>query len=128
MQGMIPMSADALRAYLRALRDGRDMTQEQVAQAIGMVYRSYVDWELGTTKELKATFLIRIIQLLHGSWEHAQKLAKPNATVEQARDLALDALANDITSKEELDALIAEWHQDKQLRKTVRKARHRRKD
>lgn len=125
MQGMLPMSADALRAYLRTLRDGRDLTQEQVAQAIGLAYRSYVDWELGTTKELKGTFLIRIVQLLRGSWDHAQRLAKPSATIEQARDMALDALASDITSKEDLDALIAEWHQNKQLRKTVRKSRKR---
>jgi transcriptional regulator with XRE-family HTH domain len=89
------MSAVALRAYIRTLRDLRGITQKQVAQAIGLPYRTYVDWEGGSTAELRGSPLVRAIDFLKGSWDDVRQLVREDVTEAQGRQLATDVLTQE---------------------------------
>lgn len=58
------MTGDALRGFVIRLRDGRGVSQDKLADAIGMPRRTYIAWETGEIKDLKAPPLLKILQEL----------------------------------------------------------------
>ena len=80
------MPADGIRGYLRTLREGRKFKQKDFGPQIGMSERAYIDWELGTTGDMKSEFLLRALSLLGATWEDVQQLA--GATYEKGSELA----------------------------------------
>jgi transcriptional regulator with XRE-family HTH domain len=77
------MSADALRAYIRTLRDGRKYTQERFAQSIGIGYRTLVDYELGETKSLRDSALVKAVGVLGASWDDVTDLVETELGAEE---------------------------------------------
>ena len=88
------VTADALRSYVRTLRKGRKVSQPKLAEAIGMALRTYKDWELGTTVNIDAPYLIRAVQFLGGSLEQLANLPG-TATAEDGARLAEQWLSRD---------------------------------
>ena len=80
-------SADALRAYSRTLRQGRKITQPDLADAIGMNLRTYKSWEMGDTKDIKTPYLLRAVRVLCGSFEQVANI-QDAATAEEGAALA----------------------------------------
>jgi hypothetical protein len=52
-----------------------------------MALRSYKDWELGNVSDIKAPYLLRAVQFLHGSYEQIADLSD-EATAEDGETLA----------------------------------------
>ena len=86
-------SVDGVRGYIRALREGRSVTQGAAAQAAGLSLRSYTDWELGRTDEIKTGPLMRLLSTLEGSAEHIRRLIEGRARVAEGEELARQQLA-----------------------------------
>lgn len=63
--GVSPVSADAMRAYIRLVRTELGYTQEGFARAIGSPYPTYRDYESGETKDLKANAFARAVDILN---------------------------------------------------------------
>lgn len=82
--------SDAIRAYIAALRLGQGYSQDVLADAIGMARRTYIAWETGETKDIKAPPIIRAIKFLGGAFGHLAEL--DNATEEEAGQKARDWL------------------------------------
>lgn len=78
--------SDALRAYIATLRSRRGLSQDALADAIGMGRRTYIAWETGETKDIKTPLVIRAIKVLNGAFEHLGLL--DNATEEDGRRIA----------------------------------------
>lgn len=82
-------ASDAVRVYIRTLRDAQEISQDTVADAIRMARRTYTAWEAGTEiKDIKAPALIRAIKFLDGAFDHLEELE--NATDDRAEQLARD--------------------------------------
>lgn len=60
------VSGEAIRGYIRRLRQERDISQPKLASAIDMALRTYKDWETGNTKSLDAAYFLRIMRELLG--------------------------------------------------------------
>lgn len=82
------MSADAMRAYISVLRKGRGLSQDALAESIGMNPRTYLAWETGKIQDIKAPFLLKAVEVLRGSADHLVRLADDNLGVSEGRDLA----------------------------------------
>lgn len=67
---LVTTDSDAIRAYISTLRAGRSLSQDDVAAAMGLARRTYIEWETGGTSDLKAPPLVRAIQFLQGRFEH----------------------------------------------------------
>jgi transcriptional regulator with XRE-family HTH domain len=65
----VPVTADALRGYIKTLRQHREMSQDKLAKAMGWSRRAYIDWETGATRDIKAPQLVRGLLVLNGSFE-----------------------------------------------------------
>lgn len=78
--------SDAIRAYVARLRSGSGLSQEALAETIGMARRTYIEWETGATKDIKAPALIRAIKALGGAFTHLGLL--DDATEEKGRQIA----------------------------------------
>jgi transcriptional regulator with XRE-family HTH domain len=85
------VQGDGVRGYIRALRDGRGVTQGQLALAIGLKERAYSLWETGKTEEIKATLLLRALRVLRGSFQFLGLLE--DASTEEGERLARSWLA-----------------------------------
>ncbi|KAB8140739.1 helix-turn-helix transcriptional regulator [Chloroflexia bacterium SDU3-3] len=83
--------SDALRLYLITLRSRQNISQDKVADTIGMARRTYKAWELGETKDIKVPWAVRAIKFLGGSLEHLGIL--DTVSEEEGEKLALDWLA-----------------------------------
>jgi transcriptional regulator with XRE-family HTH domain len=81
------MSADALRSYVRTLRQLRNISQPDVADAIGMALRTYKSWEVGETRDIKTPYLLRAVRFLRGSFDQVATIPD-SATVEDGAILA----------------------------------------
>lgn len=81
-------SGDGLRAYLRRLREGRDITQDVLADAMGFSRRALIDWELGETRSIKEKQLIRAMKYLGASIEDIDYLIDSDATTEEGIERA----------------------------------------
>lgn len=88
------MSSDALRSYIRTLRQERKVSQGALAERIGVAPRTYKAWETGGTKDIKAPFLVRAIRYLRGSFDQVAEISD-NATSEEGAQMALDWLKQD---------------------------------
>lgn len=82
------MSADAMRSYITALRKGRGLSQDALAERIGMNPRTYLAWETGKIQDIKAPFLLKAVEVLRGSADHLVRLADDRLGPEDGRDLA----------------------------------------
>ena len=80
-------ASDAVRVYIRTLRDVQEISQDTVADAIRMARRTYTAWEAGTEiKDIKAPALIRAIKFLGGAFNHLEALE--DASDAQAEQIA----------------------------------------
>lgn len=86
------VSADALRGYITTLRNGRNFTQQQLADAIRMAKRTYISWETGHTKDIKTPYLLRALKVLNGSVDQVAELVD-SSTKADGEGLAKDWLA-----------------------------------
>lgn len=85
----------AMRAYLHTLREGRNMTQDEVAEGIEFTTRTYSSWEAGETQSIKEPYFLRAVLFLGGTLGHAKLLTSKNPPTEvQARKMAQDVLDN----------------------------------
>lgn len=82
------MSVDAVRAYLTTLRTEQGYTQEAVAEAAGLTRLSWVSYETGATKDIRAGTMLTVLRLLRGSFDHLRELAREDATPEDGAALA----------------------------------------
>lgn len=79
---------DALRVYMRVLRKGRDKTQAEFADAIGLSLRAYTDWERGRTRTVKDNVLSRMVDVLGAKPEHITALLEGSVSLDRAREMA----------------------------------------
>jgi transcriptional regulator with XRE-family HTH domain len=82
--------SDVIRAYIVALRTEQRVSQESVANAIGMAKRTYQAWENRQTKDIKIPLAIRAVRFLGGSLEHLEEIDQ--ATEAEAERTARDWL------------------------------------
>jgi transcriptional regulator with XRE-family HTH domain len=82
--------SDVIRAYIVALRTEQRISQESVANAIGMAKRTYQAWENRQTKDIKIPLAIRAVRFLGGSLEHLEEIDQ--ATEAEAERTARDWL------------------------------------
>lgn len=80
--------AHAIRGYILRLRGARDVTHEELAEAIGLSRRAYFDWANGTTPDLKASSMCAAFRYLGGSFDHLRDLARPTATHADGAEMA----------------------------------------
>jgi transcriptional regulator with XRE-family HTH domain len=78
--------SEAIRAYIMRLRTGQGISQDSLADDIGMPRRTYIAWETGETKDIKAPALIRAIKVLGGAFTHLGLL--DDAPEERGRQIA----------------------------------------
>jgi transcriptional regulator with XRE-family HTH domain len=81
-------SMDALRAYIREIRIGRKVTQDELAEAMGLSRRTLIDWEMGRTEEVKSVPLFRAISYLGASAGDVHYLALAGSNAEEGRKMA----------------------------------------
>lgn len=134
--GEIMSTTKALRAYIVQLRNLRGITQEELADAMGMARRSYLAYERGETEDIKSGPLGLAFRKLRAPFSVLRDLSAPMATEETGRRLAEDrvkaeqeleeteALLQTITP-EELDALLAE--RERELEEELTRMRDRRR-
>lgn len=103
-------TAEAIRAYIVELRRERHVTIDALADAIDMPRRTYIEWEQGRTKDIKAPFVIRAIRFLHGSIAHLEQLDK--LTAAEASELARRAAAMSDTELDEAIAILERLRDD----------------
>jgi transcriptional regulator with XRE-family HTH domain len=68
------MTGDAIRGYVVKLREHSGLSQDKFADRIGMPQRTYLAWETGETKDIKAPYLIKALQVLGAPFEHLGRL------------------------------------------------------
>lgn len=94
------MGNDGLRGYVRTLREGRlradterpsRFAQTAFGEAIGLHWRTYLDWETGRSKSIKTGVLLKVLALLDVPWDDAARLA--DASYEEGVVLATQRLA-----------------------------------
>jgi transcriptional regulator with XRE-family HTH domain len=61
-------------AYLREIRETKEIKQVQVAKRIGMSTRQYSRWETGSTERPDVEKLFRVADFLGASFEHVGRL------------------------------------------------------
>lgn len=81
------VSAEAIRGYVRTLRQERKISQPKLAQAIKMALRTYKDWELGVTAKIDASYVLRAVRFLNGSFDQLADL-EDDATQKDGEALA----------------------------------------
>jgi transcriptional regulator with XRE-family HTH domain len=79
---------DPLRAYVRELRSLAGLTQQEVADRLGLTRRAYVLWETARTNDIKLGHARALIRLLGGSMQHLDMLDEMSA--DEARNLAIE--------------------------------------
>lgn len=126
----------AVAAYLDALRtnrltkDGRKYTQKRLADALGIYLHRKIDQSTISRamsgEDIPAgDMMAALLDILGGRLEDvAYLLKKKHATDADGRQRAIEALAADIPSENELERLIADWHADEALRRSLRRAWH----
>ncbi len=107
------MATDAIRAYLTTLREVRRISQQRVADEIGVTRVSWQKYENGTTRDPQSSFLLGALRFLGGSFDDLRELSGAAATEEQGKAMAalraarLEAAAAEEALRETLSA--AEW-------------------
>ncbi len=90
---MTTMATDVVRWYVRGAREARGMSQDAVAKATGLALRSYTDWELGRTDEIKTGPLMRALDVLRAPAEHIKRLVLADEDGEEAQALVRGLIA-----------------------------------
>lgn len=99
---------EGLRAYAKERRRRNKLTQEQLAEKIGMSLRAYTDWERGKRSTIKSTLLTKMVEVLEAAPEHIAELLSKPVTPQRARELAhIDKIIHG-TDPDELDRIIDE--------------------
>lgn len=57
------MTGDAIRGYVIKIREHVGISQDRLAERIGMPVRTYIAWETGETKDIKAPLLLKALQV-----------------------------------------------------------------
>lgn len=89
---------EALRIYIRELRKARGITQEGLADAMGLSLRGLTRWEAGQTDEIKSGPLFKAIDYLKAPMTHVQQL-----------------ISNTAMSIDEVQALVRDWLREEQI-------------
>jgi DNA-binding XRE family transcriptional regulator len=79
-------AADPLRSYILVLREGRHMSQPDVAASAGIKRRTYIAWENGEVGKLDIEVARAIVRAVGGLFEHVDLVL--DMTAEQAREMA----------------------------------------
>ena len=75
------MAVKAVAAYIRRLRKQRNMTQQAVAEAVGMSLRHYNRWENAPTGGTEMATFMEVLRVVGASFDDAQALWNdPEAT------------------------------------------------
>lgn len=85
------VTPDALRGYIKTLRQRRGWSQDKLAKAMEWSRRAYIDWETGGTKDIKAPQLVRGILALGGSFDQVAAIPE-GSTFEDGERIANDWL------------------------------------
>lgn len=88
------VSAEAIRGYVRTLRQERKISQPKLAEAIKMALRTYKDWELGETAKIDASYVLRAVRFLNGNFDQLADL-EDDATQKDGEDLARKWITRD---------------------------------
>jgi transcriptional regulator with XRE-family HTH domain len=79
---------DAMRAHLARLREGQEISQEKIAEVLGMTRKSWGDYERGHTLDLRYGDVMIVFRYLKGSFSDMPKLTYEGVTAEEGRRLA----------------------------------------
>jgi DNA-binding XRE family transcriptional regulator len=98
---------DGVRAYLRLMRQGRGVSQQKLANAIGLSRRALIDWEVGRSDEIKTGPLMRAVDFLGASLNDIQEMVSERADTEEGRRRAFATLETslDDTTQRRLERL-----------------------
>lgn len=103
---------NTVQAYIKELRVGRRISQEELADIIGLSRRALIDWESGKTEGIKDAPLFRAIDTLRAGLHHVHYLAThPEITIEQAVSLARAWLQGDDILDAEIQDFATQIHQ-----------------
>ncbi len=94
----------ALRIYLRELRTRRNISQEDLANAIGISRQQLMRWENGKTTALRGDALIKSLAFLDGSFEDAVYLVSNSINDNDGYNLAIKRLQ--LTNDKNVDTTI----------------------
>lgn len=98
---------NTIQAYLRAIRIGRSISQEHLAESIGMSRRALIDWEQGKTEGMRDARLFQIIDMLQAAVHHVYYLGThPEVSAEQATAMAEAWLKGDDILDGEIDEFL----------------------
>lgn len=120
----------AVGAYLKTLREERELSQETVGDQLGVNKRQVLRWEIGEN-EPSTTHLLRMLELYHGDMRDIEAIyRKSEPTVAYAKKLALDrsaaheerTIAENLTD-EEINKTVREMHEDDRFLDAVRAIR-----
>src|SRR5579859_577154 len=90
------MGTHAVGAYLRVLREARDIGRVALAQELGSGASQIEQLEKGVHTP-RGPFLFAVVHAVHGNLEHvAQLMLDPDATVETGQQLALAWVAQNL--------------------------------
>jgi hypothetical protein len=120
----------ALAMYFQTLREQRPtgrrrpLSQAWVAQQVSAyldrtVHPSTIS-RVESTGETGPDILAALIEVLEGDFEDVKWFAShPQAKPEDGRQRALAALATEIPTEEDLEAVIVAWKNDRKLRRSI---------
>jgi transcriptional regulator with XRE-family HTH domain len=83
---------EAVRGYLRELRVGRHISQDELAGVMGITKQALLDWEKGRTQDIKTGPMLKAVEYLRGKLEDIAELV--DASVERGVALAYQRLAD----------------------------------
>jgi len=122
----------AVAAYFQTLRDnrrapnGKRLTQAQLARAVGKHLRRKVDQstisKIESGKETPmGDVMAAMLTVLGGRLEDVLRLAGSEDAPDKGRELAREVLVAEIPTEGELERLIADWHADEQMQRSLRR-------
>lgn len=82
---------EAVREYLKALRMGRGISQDALADAVGLSRRAWINWENGETEDIKTGVMLKAIRAVQGAITDVEALA--DASIDEGIKLARTRLA-----------------------------------
>lgn len=81
------MAAEALRRYVKTLREGRNRSQAALASELGLPNATYNGWENGDS-DARATWYLRAIAILRGDFLVLEHLSDPNVDADEGTKAA----------------------------------------
>lgn len=90
MMATTTMTSEGLRSYLRAMRIGHGLTHQQMGEQVGRSWRTWLSFEMGDTKDLKAPVFQKAIEALQVPPADLEELKAADAQTGKA--LALQRL------------------------------------